>query len=74
MNRFNEDSRDKIPALLHLTRPGYTCLSLGSARWAERNTIFPRLFEEAVLRINPELRHEDVPGLLEAGMGGAVIA
>jgi len=62
---FSEDSRVKIPALLHLTRLGYTYLSLKNARWDARNNIFPELFEDAVLRINPELRSEDVPALLD---------
>lgn len=65
MTPFNEDSRVKIPALLHLTRLGYTYISLKHARWDARNNIFPELFEEAVLRINPELRREDVPALLD---------
>ncbi len=64
MTPFNEDSRVKIPALLHLARLRYTYVSLKHARWDKRNNIFPELFEEAVLRINPELRHEDVPTLL----------
>lgn len=64
MTPFNEDSRVKIPALLHLTRLGYTYLSLKHAQWDPRNNIFPELFEEAVVRINPGLRREDVPALL----------
>ena len=64
MTPFNEDSRVKIPALLHLTRLGYTYLSLKHAQWDPRNNIFPELFEEAVMRINPGLRREDVPALL----------
>jgi type I restriction enzyme R subunit len=63
---FNEDSRVKIPALLHLTRLGWRYLSLKGARWDTRNNIFPDLFEEALLRINPELNSEDVPRLLDA--------
>lgn len=31
--KFNEDSRVKIPTLLHLTRLGYTYLSLKDASW-----------------------------------------
>jgi type I restriction enzyme R subunit len=30
---FNEDSRVKIPALLHLTRLGYSYLPLKEAEW-----------------------------------------
>ncbi len=64
MTPFNEDSRVKIPALLHLTRLGYTYLSLRHAQWDVRNNIFPELFEEAAMRINPDLRREDVPALV----------
>ena len=64
MSPFNEDSRVKIPALLHLVRLGYTWLPLKKARWDTRNNIFPDLFEEAVLRINPGTVREDVPALL----------
>lgn len=64
MTPFNEDSRVKIPALLHLTRLNYTYVSLKHASWDARNNIFPELFEEAVRRINPELRREDVPAIL----------
>ncbi|MFT3756386.1 MAG: DEAD/DEAH box helicase family protein [Pseudoxanthomonas sp.] len=64
MNKFNEDSRVKIPALLHLVRLGYRYLSLKDARWDGYANIFPDLFEDAVLRINSELRREDVPALL----------
>ena len=55
MNTFNEDSRVKIPALLHLTRLGYRYLSLKEATWDKRNNIFPDLFHEAVTRINPDV-------------------
>lgn len=63
---FNEDARVKIPALLHLTRLGWRYLSLKDARWDPRNNIFPGLFEAALLRINPGLKSEDVPRLLDA--------
>jgi type I restriction enzyme R subunit len=62
---FNEDSRVKIPALLHLSRLGYTCLSLKGRRCDPRNNIFVDVFEAAVLRLNPELRREAVPALLD---------
>lgn len=65
MTPFNEDSRVKIPALLHLTQLGYTYLSLKHAHWDARNNIFPDLFKEAVLRINADLRREDVTALLD---------
>ncbi|WP_344759184.1 type I restriction endonuclease subunit R [Luteimonas lutimaris] len=51
--------------MLHLTRLGYQYLSLKNARWDPRDNIFPELFESAVLRLNPGLRREDVPALLD---------
>ncbi|UGB36877.1 type I restriction endonuclease subunit R [Frateuria soli] len=63
--KFNEDSRVKIPALLHLARLGYDYLSLKQAHWDPRTNIFPELFEAALLRINPDLRREDIPPLLD---------
>jgi type I restriction enzyme R subunit len=52
---FNEDSRVKIPTILHLCRLGYTYLSLNNARWDETNNVFPDIFKESVSRVNPEL-------------------
>ncbi len=66
MSAFNEDSRVKIPALLHLTRLGYRYLSLQNARWDVRNNIFLDVFEAAILRLNPQLQREDIPALLDA--------
>ena len=37
MSIFNEDSRVKIPALLHLARLGYSYLPLKRAQWEPRN-------------------------------------
>ncbi len=31
--QFNEDSRVKIPTILHLTRLGYEYLSLNDVKW-----------------------------------------
>ena len=64
MTPFNEDSRVKIPAILHLARLGYQYLSLKDANWDPRNNIFPELFEQAVLGINPGMRRDEVPTLL----------
>lgn len=66
MSAFNEDSRVKIPALLHLARLGYDYLSLKQARWDTRSNIFPDIFGAAVLRLNPELGRDDIPALLDA--------
>lgn len=61
---FSEDSRVKIPCILHLVRLGYRYLSLKGAAWDEETNIFPALFSEAIARINPELAADDIPRLL----------
>ena len=52
---FNEDSRVKIPSILHLTRLGYTYLSLKNCAWDENTNIFTDIFLESLQRINPDV-------------------
>jgi type I restriction enzyme R subunit len=61
---FSEDSRVKIPCILHLVRLGYRYLSLKDATWDEQTNIFPALFGEAIARINPELSGDDINRLM----------
>ncbi|MCP3176946.1 type I restriction endonuclease [Desulfuromonas sp. KJ2020] len=61
---FNEDSRVKIPCILHLARLGYAYISLKNATWDEETNIFPDLFRSAIARINPDLNIDDVNRLL----------
>lgn len=61
---FSEDSRVKIPCILHLVRLGYRYLSLKEANWDEESNIFPQLFQQALCRINPGLSEEDCARLL----------
>ena len=49
---FSEDSRVKIPCILHLMRLGYDYLSLKNATWDEETNIFPDLFTNAIAKIN----------------------
>lgn len=65
MSAFNEDSRVKIPAILHLTRLGYSYLSLKGASWDESTNIFPALFRESVGKINPKASADDIDRLLQ---------
>ncbi len=51
--KFNEDSRVKIPAILHLLRLGYTYLSLKGLDWEESSNIVPAIFRKSVSAINP---------------------
>ncbi|SPH20338.1 Type-1 restriction enzyme R protein [Ascidiaceihabitans donghaensis] len=53
MTKFNEDSRVKIPAILHLVRLGYSYLSLKKSQWDPDTNIFPEVFVSALKRINP---------------------
>ena len=51
--RHNEDTRVKLPAILHLVRLGYEYISLKDADWDEDTNIFTNIFEESLMRINP---------------------
>ena len=60
----NENSRVKIPAILHLMRLGYDYLSLKNENWDKQTNIFPEIFIESLCRINPELSEDDACRLL----------
>lgn len=62
---FNEDSRVKIPALLHITRLGYNYLSLKNAVWDESTNIFTDVFFESISKINPNIDLSDAKRLLD---------
>lgn len=61
---FSEDSRVKIPCILHLVRLGYSYLSLKGASWDEQTNIFPALFCSSLARINPGVDAHDIDRLL----------
>jgi type I restriction enzyme R subunit len=55
---FNEDTRVKIPTILHLTQLGYEYLSLhdaGRASYDASSNIFTEIFVESIERINPDI-------------------
>ena len=53
---FNEDSRVKIPALVHLTRLGYTYIPKYLAKdYHPETNIFTELFQESISLINGKL-------------------
>ena len=62
---FTEDSRVKIPAILHLVRLGYTYLSLKNAVWDEGTNIFPQIFKQSIAKINRDIDPQDIDRLLE---------
>jgi type I restriction enzyme R subunit len=65
MTPHTEDTRVKIPAILHLTRLGYSYLSLKGATWDIATNIFPELFHESIAAINPAASDDDINRLLQ---------
>jgi type I restriction enzyme R subunit len=63
--KHNEDSRVKIPALIHLTRLGYKYLSLKNAVWDENTNIFSDIFIDSISKINPAINKSDCFRLLD---------
>lgn len=61
---FNENTRVKIPAILHLCRLGYTYISLADAKWDLQTNIFTDIFAESLKRINV-VEDSDVKKTLE---------
>ena len=45
---FNENSRVKIPTILHLVRLGYEYLSLKGQTWDETTNIFTEIFNKNI--------------------------
>jgi len=62
---FNENTRVKIPAILHLCRLGFGYLSLNDAKRDENTNIFTELFLKSIKKINPEIEGADVKRILE---------
>ena len=65
MSKFNEDSRVKIPAILHICRLGYGYVSLKNSNWDKETNIFPEIFIDSISRINPELDQDQTARLLQ---------
>ncbi len=57
---FNEDSRVKIPSILHLIQLGYEYLSLKTNSWDESTNIFRGIFDKQIQQINPSLSESDI--------------
>ena len=62
---FNEDSRVKIPAILHLVRLGYTYVLRREQNRLEETNIFPAIFTTSIQRINPKVSVENIERYLE---------
>ena len=64
MTKFNEDTRVKIPSILHLCRLGYEYLSLKDTKWDLDTNIFPEIFKKSIIKINPDFDEEQAERLL----------
>lgn len=62
---FNENSRVKIDALLHLMRLGYTYIPLREQIRRSDSNIFEGLFLESLQHINPDVALDDLKRLLD---------
>ena len=52
---FNENTRVKIPAILHLTRLGYEYVSLKGVTPEPDTNIFTDIFAKSIAQINPDI-------------------
>ncbi|MGV8880375.1 MAG: type I restriction endonuclease subunit R [Sphingobacteriaceae bacterium] len=62
---FNEDSRVKIPALLHLVRLGYNYIPRRQQERIEETNIFPNIFKENISKINPGVALDEIGRMLD---------
>lgn len=63
MSKFNEDSRVKIPTVLHLCRLGYNYVSLKNAAWDKQANFFPTIFRDSLIRINEGIKLDEIDRL-----------
>ena len=61
----NEDSRVKIPSILHFTRLGYKYLSLKNAKWDPETNIFTDIFRKKLADLNPTLEEDEITRFIE---------
>jgi len=57
--KFNEDSRVKIPSILHLMQLGYDYLSLKDTHWDTSTNIFTDIFYAQLKKINTNLSQKE---------------
>lgn len=62
---FNENTRVKIPAILHLCRLGYEYISLSNSVIDDRTNIFKEIFTESIIRINPGIDKNEIKKVFE---------
>lgn len=62
---FDEDSRVKIPTVLHMVRLGYEYISKKKRKWDPNTNIFTDIFYEEIKRINPNSNHNEIKNLYD---------
>ncbi len=62
---FNENTRVKIPAILHFCRLGYTYLPLKNITWDESSNIIPDILVESLKRINKKITPDEINKTLQ---------
>jgi type I restriction enzyme R subunit len=63
--KFNEDSRVKIPAILHLMKLGYKYLVKSEQNFDDKTNILVDIFYESIARINNNLENYEVKNALD---------
>ena len=58
--KHTEDTRVKLPAILHLIKLGYSYLSWKNEVIKEDTNIFTDIFSESIKRLNPKLSESDI--------------
>jgi len=64
VDKFNEDIRVKIPAILTLTRLGYKYLSLKNSKWDSETNIFTDLFINSLKKLNSKISDTEIKKLI----------
>ena len=62
--QHSENTRVKIPCVLHLVRMGYQYLSLSDANWDVDSNIFTDIFKNNIARLNPEIDAKEIVNIL----------
>jgi type I restriction enzyme R subunit len=62
---FNEDSRVKIPTILHLIRLGFDYLSLKDSQWNIATNLFTDIFKQSLAKINVGIEAREIDRCIE---------
>ena len=67
--KYNEDTRVKIPSILHLTRLGYKYLSLKNSKWDINTNIFTDIFKSSIEKINETIKTNKIAQVIQKCFG-----